>query len=291
MTIYCQKEKNIYVSPTGITVSCNSYEGTFSPSLALNEWHDFTFYYDMATWRMDIYVNGDYILSEPIVMGTGPYPYFGQWRFFNDSLGYLIVDDIRVRSLVSPDADAIVNNAMAIISIPKTLEDDVKLPSYMGSCAISWSSSDETVVSDGGMINPSSTSDKSAKLTATFRYDDVVKTKEFNVEVPAQPDYADKYEVTDITVSANTVSAVKLNKKNDGTSTDKLMIAIYDQEEFINLYLYDIPDGDTGDNITVATDISVADTVNYKVKVFAINGDNNNEKISNVYVCKEGNAE
>lgn len=290
-TIYCQKEKNIYVTPTGITVSGNSYEGTFSPSLAFDEWHDFTFYYDMATWRMDIYVNGEYILSEPIVMGTGPYAYFGQWRFFNDSLGYLIVDDIRVRSLVLPNADAIVNNAMAIVEITDTLEENIKLPSYMGSCSVSWSSSDESVVSNGGVINPSSTMDKTAKLTATFRYDDVVKTKDFNVSVPAQPDYADKYEITDITVSADTVSAVKLDKKNDGTSTDKLMIAVYDQGEFIGLYLYDIPDDNTGDNITVATDISVADTVNYKVKVFAINCDDNNEKISNVYVCKEGNAE
>lgn len=289
--IFCQKEKSIRVNPLTLSVSGNTYEHTFEEPLALNEWHDFTFYYDMDTWRLDIYVNGDYILSEPIVIGEGPYPYLNQWRFFNDSLNYIFIDDVRVRNISLPDASGIVTNAMAITEIPKTLDKDIKLPSYMGSCAITWRSSDESVVSHGGVINPSSTQSKSATLTATFRYDDVVKTKKFNINVPAQTAYADKYEITDISVSADTVSSVKLSRKNNGSSTDKLMIAVYDQEEFVNLYLYDIADGNVGDTVTVSTDISIADTINYKIKAFVINSDNNNEKISNVYICKEENAE
>ncbi|MBQ4516282.1 MAG: hypothetical protein II978_05795 [Clostridia bacterium] len=286
--IYCLVGKNTYLTPSSYEIGGGSFNHTFKEPLALNEWHNMTLYFDTLSWREDIYVNGECISSQPVDYGAGPYKYLNQWRLHNDNLGYLIVDDLRVRSISVPNDAAIMTADVNRISVPQTITEDINLPSNAGRCAVTWSSSDESVISDGGKINPSSSVSKSATLTATFRYGTQVQTKSFNVTVPAQTAYKADYEIGNINITGGKVTGVSLSRKNATANNNKLLVAVYDQEALCGLYSYDMADDAIGANRTVLTDISLDGTINYKIKAFVWSYDNDSGKqISNLCIAKE----
>ena len=287
--IYCIDGTYITITPTSINVDGHMNK-KFTASLEPLVWHDIAFYYDIKSYRLDIYINGEKVTDDPIEYGSGSQPFFHQWRLFCDHMNYIVVDEMRVRRFSLPDAESIVSDALSKTEIPATLTEDIKLPSYVDNCSVSWKSSDEAVITDGGKINPSSSSEKKATLTASFRYGSTVKTKTFNVSVSAQSPYKNAYEVKNMTVSNNKVTGFELVKMNESNASPKLMVALYERNEFVNFCLYDLSNGALGVSQSISTDISLEGMSNYKIKTFVIDGANNNKVISNYYYYKEGNS-
>lgn len=289
--IYCLVGKNTYLTPNSYEIGGGSFNHTFEEPLALNEWHDMTLYFDTLSFREEIFMNGECISSQPVDYGAGPYKYLNQWRFHNDNIGYLILDDIRVRSISVPDDKAIMSADVSRVTVPQTLTEDITLPSSSGRCAVTWSSSDESVISNGGKINPSSSGSKSAALTATFRYGTQVQTKTFNVTVPAQTTYKKDYEISSINISGDKITGVSLNRKNVTAEDNKLVVAVYDQEALCGLYTYDMADDAAGTSRTVQTNISLSEMIDCKIKAFVWSNDNDSGKqISNLCIAKEASS-
>lgn len=286
--IYCIDGTYITITPSAINVD-GFVNKKFAVPLEPLVWHDIAFYYDIKSYRLDIYVNGEKFTDEPIEYGAGSQPFFHQWRLFCDHINYIVVDEMRIRRFSLPDAESVVSDAMEKTEIPLTITEDIKLPSYVGNCSVSWKSSDETIITAGGNINPSSSSAKTATLTASFRYGSIIKTKSFNVSLPVQTPYKKAYEIKNIAVSDNRVTGFEIVKMNETDTSSKLMVALYDKNEFKNLYLYDFGETALNAPYSVNTDISLEGMSNYKIMAFVVDGDNNNKVISNCYY-KGGNS-
>lgn len=288
MSIFCLRERSYQIRPTTITISGNTLNYVFPENLALNEWHDVVFYFDMQSWRVDVYVNGDYILSEPLEYGKGPYGFLNQWRFFNDRISPIILDDIRVRSFSVTTGQEVVSEAMNKLTVPGELAENIDLPSCVGRCAITWKSSDESVITDGGRINPAFGGSKSATLTATFRYDNIVETKNYSVTVPALTQYEKDYEISGVVISQDKMTGVTVNRKNERTKEAKLIVVVYDQNAVCNIYSYDMPAMAAGTTQTVQTAIDLSALTHYKVRAFVWDYyDSSEEPSSNVYFVEE----
>ncbi len=284
--IYCIDGTYITITPTSINVD-GFMNKKFGTALEPLVWHDVSFYYDIKSYRLDIYINGEKVTDDPIEYGSGSQPFFHQWRLFCDHMNYIVVDEMRVRRFSLPDAETVVTDALARIELETSLNEDVKLPSYVGNCSVSWKSSDDGVVSGGGKINPSSSVDKKATLTAVVRYENVVKTKSFDVTVPAQTSYKMAYEIKNISVSDNKISSICAVKQNAFEGKAKLMVAVYDRNEFVNFYVYDVSDSPEGASFSVNTDISLASCTNSKVTAYMVDGDRDNETISNLQIYRK----
>lgn len=103
------------------------------------------------------------------------------------NMTYITIKEAGEKTLAQTDADA--------ISVPETTSGNIELPSK-GSKAgseITWSSSNESVITkDGKVTRPASgESDAKVTLTATVKKGEVTITKEFNVTVTAQKDMTD----------------------------------------------------------------------------------------------------
>ncbi len=268
MSTYCLAERYINFSPSTLSINGGTLGYNFQPALTVGEWHDIVFYYDTISFRMDVYVDGEHIVSEPLKIPSSNMNYLEEWRFFNASMGYIIIDDLLLRSVPKPKGDDVVAAAVAATTVPETLTEDIDLVNRYGRCAITWRSSDESVISDTGCINPSLTQSKSATLTATFRNGNVVQKKQFTVTVPAQNPYNKEFLIESINLTGDRVTGVTIQRMNEVSENAELFVVVYDQEAFNSLYRYDIPVMQEGTTQTIATDISVVDFMNYKVKAY-----------------------
>ncbi len=268
MSTYCLAERYINFSPSTLSINGGTLGYTFQPALTVGEWHDIVLYYDTISFRMDVYVDGEHIVSEPLKIPTSNMNYLEEWRFFNANMGYIIIDDLLLRSVPKPKGDDVVAAAVAATTVPETVTEDLDLANRYGRCSITWRSSDESVISDTGRINPSLTQAKRATLTATFRNGSVVETKKFNVTVPAQTSFDKEFAIESINLSGDRVTGVTVKRLSNVSASAKLFVVVYDQDAFSGLYRYDMPAMQTGASQTIATDISLADFMNYKVKAY-----------------------
>ncbi len=283
MTVYCLKERNYYIKPTSLVVSGNMLTHTYEEALELNKWHEFLFYYDTLSSRMDIYVNGEYILSEPIEFGEGANNYFNQWRFFNDTIGTIIVDDIEVKKVDRQPDHEIVEAAASSVTIPSTATENINLPAFVGNCSILWQSSDEKVISNAGKINPDAHKNLQATLTATFRSGETVKTMHYSVSVPARNPSDKAFDITDIKISGNKINGVTVKKTLNHSGECALMVLVYNQNSLQKVHSFDMENINLNETKEIATDISLENMTNYKVKAFIWDGyKTSDDMLSNV---------
>lgn len=282
MTIYCLKERNYYLKPTSLVVSSDMLTYSYEEPLELDKWHDFLFYYDTLSSRMDIYVNGEYILSEPIEYGEGAGNYFNQWRFFNDSIGTIIVDDIEVRKVERQSDSEIVDAAVETVSIPSTITEDIELPSAVGNCSVMWKSSDESVISHSGKINPSPSKASQVTLTATFRSGETMRTETYSVNVPARNPFDREFSVGGINIVNNAVKGVNVKKMLSYSDDATLMVLVYNQNSLKKVYSFDVGQMNIDETREIPMDISLENMTNYKVKAFIWDGyETKDEMLSN----------
>lgn len=268
MSTYCLEERYTYFSPSSFSIK-NTFEYVPEVPYELNVWHDVLMYFDTLSFRIDVYIDGERVVSEPIRILSGDLRSMTNWRFFyRNKIGYIILDDILLRCVDTPTGEAAVEAAIAKTTVPTTLTEDVDLPNRVGRCSITWRSSDESVVSDSGKINPSLSAEKSATLTAIFRNGSIIEKKEFPVSVPAQATFIKEYSVENINISAGQVDGVMIKRVNDVSNNAKLYVLVYDQDAFSGMYRYDIPAMQIGETQTVAVNIPLNNLLYHKVKAY-----------------------
>ena len=95
------------------------------------------------------------------------------------------------------------------------------------------------------------------------------------------------YEIKNISVSDNKISSICAVKQNAFEGKAKLMVAVYDRNEFVNFYVYDVSDSPEGASFSLNTDISLASCTNSKVTAYMVDGDRDNETISNLQIYRK----
>lgn len=197
---------------------------------------------DFDTKAIELYYNG-----ERVDMGEGNYirkESISTLQTFvvivnRNYTGNMAID----KFMLYPATDVgAVNITREALKLDKTalLKNDITLPTEgMNGSSISWSSSDNSVVTDNGSITRGDNI-KYATLTATVTKGDAKTTKTFNVSTAPYEGF--EYKVTSMSTDAGETTA-KISVQND-TAVEyenmKAILACYSGEELIGIDMVDV---------------------------------------------------
>lgn len=92
-----------------------------------------------------------------------------------------------VKAMEQTDEE-LVDAAMAKVLLPAEIESDLLLPAAKDGVQITWASNNVDVITNDGEVTRSTSEDITVILTATFKLNDVTKTKEYTVKVLKVPE-------------------------------------------------------------------------------------------------------
>jgi len=234
----------------GVKDSAGNYINiTPNGALPTNQWFNVKLELDNLNRTFDLYVDN-------VKQNTNPVPYYrnvaGEKLVSIDALrlgvsrysgnpGHMYIDDLLIR--VEKD-DAAQYEADNLV-IPSTFVNDVDLPtapSVFNNAVITWSSSDEGIVTnDGKLVANYGFGSNDVTLTATSTLDGYVGSKTFNIKAVKTPYFTvdnvvftasgnDTYTPTSGGTIKN-VSVTKYDPKAYGNA--KVIVAVYDKDSLV----------------------------------------------------------
>ena len=265
MTIHVMAEQTTYLYNAQFlrTNPKPDLTATFENPMESNKWYEVTFFFDLLSHRMDVYVDGVRAGSEPFDVPWG-HSQFRSFRIFNDSLDPFYLDDISIRYLKPESGEnAVIADANAL-TLDQNITEDITLPTVgeMGSSII-WESSNPEVITGGGKLFPSSAKDLKATLTANVCYNNALEKRTFNVNIPRNASVP--YEISNIKITNNVLNSVGVTE-NTAQPNNELMVLIYDKGRLVAVKTFD--GVTTGD---YALNYDLSQYKNYKVTAFVWN--------------------
>ena len=118
-----------------------------------------------------------------------------------------------------------IQDTIEMISIPKTINNDIILPTEINGIRLQWTSSDTDVIGSDGKINKSNRTYKSVKLTVKLSAGELTQTEEFDTQVSYEPHmFLDRtFEGEKVNTEIKNGKLVLSNKALSGTYTTKVI--------------------------------------------------------------------
>lgn len=246
-------EERIHILPESLEIK-NVAKYEFEQPLSLTQWHDFQFFFDLESSRLDVYVDGKKLNSEPINTPNAA-GYIRNITFWNqNAYGDILIDDLTVRAL-SDKTQASVEKDFNQLSMNSRYNHDINLPLYgENGSRIKWVSQNKDIISDSGKILKTG----QATLEAFVMQGKYVQSKTFTV-------FVEKNEMTELEIN-ETDGAVIISSPSANDNSNCIC--------FVEFYrkgtLVDIVSKPYAERISVETD---ADYDNIVVYVHNADGD------------------
>ena len=228
-----QNERYIGALGSGGKLSVERYMNTGSRSAAASgayradEWNDAAIV--MTEGEMRLYINDELVDTKESafkvsdMLGADPVVYIGKanWGTGEFAAGY--VDDLEVYAYAM---DIAVNPLTSIdLGDIEAVTEDITLPTEADGAAVTWSSSDESVIAPDGKVTRPAGASKTVVLTASAEQSGKQYTKEFEATVVG---YAAS--IDDFTAYADGMNIVYKSSFSKENEIYDLAVAIYDKD-------------------------------------------------------------
>lgn len=131
------------------------------------------------------------------------------------------------------------------LTLPEVVATDIELETKIGDVAITWTSSNESIIATDGTVTRPEGDDVQVTLTATLTLGDLQKTKEFTVTVKAW----DVRSINDVLQNYNNGDLVDIDGYVAGVISDGYFL--YDGTGFMFVFTKNAPNVNEGDQVRV----------------------------------------
>lgn len=218
-------EQRIHILPEYLEIkNVAIYE--FEEPLSLTQWHDFQFFFDLESNRLDVYVDGKKLNSTPIETPNAV-GYIRNITFWNqNAYGDILIDDLMVRVLTDKTQEN-VEKDFNQLSLNSSYSNDVTLPIYgENGSRIKWVSKNKDVITDNGKVLKTGT----ATLDAFIMQGEYVQKKTFTVNVDKR-----KCGISDLRISASD-GVISINSTSSvDTSNYVCFVEFYLKETLVDI--------------------------------------------------------